>query len=150
VPIIAEPRTRDVAELAALAYELVLQTLTRFFTHTDETDQQLGTLIRVAVGLMAGVLSPLATELTRLPVGAPHAGCTAGFAFEMFYTLGNFVPWRESAWALLHERTSLLADRCTTAAADPNAPEGVRKAQQRATALAALLAAHVPAAVRPV
>ena len=133
------------AESAALAYELVLQTLTRFFTHTDESDQQLGTLIRVAVGLMAGVLSPLATELTRLPVGAPHAGCTAGFAFEMFYTLGNFVPWRESAWALLHERTSLLADRCTTAAADPNAPEGVRQAQQRATGLAALLAAHTPA-----
>ena len=53
MPIIAEPRTRDVAELAALAYELVLQTLNRFFTHTDETDQQLGILIRVAVGLMA-------------------------------------------------------------------------------------------------
>src|SRR5262245_27214528 len=97
---------------------------------------------------MAGVLSPLATELTRLPVGVPHPGCTAGFAFEMFYTLGNFVPWRESAWALLHERTGLLADRCTTAA-DDNAPEGVRQAQQRATTLAALLAAHVPAAVRP-
>ena len=140
VPIIAEPRARDVAELAALAYELVLQTLTRFFTHTDESDQQLSTLIRVAVGLMAGVLSPLATELTQLPVGAPHAGRTAGFAFEMFYTLGNFVPWRESAWALLHERTSLLADRCTTAAAESSAPEGVRKAQQRAAVLAALLA----------
>jgi hypothetical protein len=150
VPIIADPRTRVVAELAALAYELVLQTLTRFFTHTDETDQQLGTLVRVAVGLMAGVLRPLAMELTRLPVGAPHTGCTAGFAFEMFYTLGNFVPWRESAWALLHERTALLADRCTTAAADPNAAEGVRQAQHRASELAALLAAHVPAAVRPV
>ena len=149
VPIIAEPRTRDIAELSGLAYELVLQTLTRFFTHTDETDQQLRTLIRVAVGLMAGVLAPLATELTRLPVGAPHAGCTAGFAFEMFYTLGNFVPWREPAWALLHERTSLLADRCTTAAAHPSASEGLRQAQHRATTLAALLAAHVPAAVRP-
>ena len=96
-----------------------------------------------------GVLGPLATELTRLPVGAPHAGCTAGFAFEMFYTLGNFVPWRESAWALLHERTALLADRCTAAAGEPTAPEGIRQAQHRATALAALLAAHVPAAVRP-
>ena len=149
VPIIAEPRTRDLAHLAALAYELVQQTLNRFFTHTDETDQQLATLIGVAVGLMSGVLRPLATELTKLPVGPPHAGCTAGFAFEMSYTLGNFVPRRESAWALLHERTSLLADRCTNAAADPNAPEGVRQAQHRATALAALLAAHVPAALRP-
>jgi hypothetical protein len=44
---------------------------------------------------------------------------------------------------------SLLSDRCTTAAADPNAPEGVRQAQHRATALAALLAAHMPAALQP-
>ncbi len=149
VPIITEPYTRRVAELAALAYELVLQTLNRFFAHTDETDEQISILIRVALGLMAGVLSPLATELTRLPVGGLHTGCTAGFAFEMFYTMGNFVPWRDAAWALLSERTTLLADRCATAAADPNAPEGVRQAQHRATALATLLAAHVPEALRP-
>jgi hypothetical protein len=62
----------------------------------------------------------------------------------MFYALGNFVPRRESAWALIHERTSLLADRCTIAAADPNAPKGVRQAQHRATALAALLATYPP------
>ena len=70
--------------------------------------------------------------------------------YGVIYMLGDFVPWRESAWALLHERTNLLADRCTTAGADPNAAEGVRQAQHRATALAALLAAHVPAAVRSV
>ena len=58
VPIIAEPRTREVADLAALAYELVLQTLNRFFTHTDETDQQLATLVRVAVGLNDGRAAP--------------------------------------------------------------------------------------------
>ena len=46
----------------------------------------------------------------------------------MFNALGNFVRWRESAWALLYERTSLLADPCTMAAANPNAPEGVREA----------------------
>jgi len=43
---------------------------------------------------MAGELRPLATELTRLPVGAPHPGCTAVFAFEMFYAMGNFAPGR--------------------------------------------------------
>jgi len=149
VPIITEPLTHRVAELAALAYELVLQTLNRFFTHTDESDEQLGILVRVAVGTMAGVLRPLATELTRLPVGASHADCTAGFAFEMFYTMGNFVPWRESAWALLYERMSLLADRCATAATDPSEPGGIRQAHQRALALAALLAEHVPASLRP-
>jgi hypothetical protein len=149
VPIITEPRTHHVAELAAVAYELVLQTLTRFFTHTDETDEQLATLVRVALGLMVGVLRPLATALTMLPVGAPHAGYTAGFAFEMFYTMGNFVPWREPAWALLFERTARLEERCAEAAASPDALENVRQAHRRATALTATLAAHVPDALRP-
>src|SRR5262245_44335102 len=147
--VITDPRTRQVASLTALAYELVLQTLNRFFTHTDETEQQLGSLIRVALGLMEGVLSPLATELTMLPIGAPHTASTAGFAFEMFYAMGNFVPWRESAWAVLSERVGLLAKRCAEAAASPGMPEGVRQAQARATALAALLTAEVPAALRP-
>src|SRR5215468_4338702 len=85
VTIVTDPRTHHVASLTALAYELVLQTLTRFFTHTDETEDQLGTLIRVALGLMTGVLRPLASEMTMLPIGAPHTASTAGFAFEMFY-----------------------------------------------------------------
>jgi hypothetical protein len=34
VPIITHQRTRQIAELASLAYELVLQTLNRFFTHS--------------------------------------------------------------------------------------------------------------------
>jgi hypothetical protein len=144
VPIITDPRTRRIAELAALAYELVLQTLNRFFTHTDETDEQLGILRRVAVGLMSGVLEPLATELTLLPVGAAYPDSTTGFAFEMFYSMGNFVPWRESAWALLHERMELLAQRCADTAASADVPEGVRRAQQRATSLASLLATGVP------
>jgi hypothetical protein len=149
VRIITDPRTCEVALLTALAYELVLQTLNRFFTHTDETEHQLGILVRVALGLMAGVLGPLATELTVLPIGAPHTGSTAGFAFEMFYAMGNFVPWRESAWALLSERVGLLGERCAEAAASPDMPEGVRHAQTKATALAALVAAEVPTALRP-
>src|SRR5580693_9565047 len=36
-----EPLTREVAELFNLGYELLLHLLTRFFTHTDETDEQL-------------------------------------------------------------------------------------------------------------
>jgi hypothetical protein len=81
-----------VAELAAIAYELVLQLLNRFFTPTDETEPQLSTLIGAAIGMMGGVLRPLATTLTTLPVGPPHAGRTAGFTFEVYYVLGNMVP----------------------------------------------------------
>jgi hypothetical protein len=49
-----------VAELAGLAYELTLHVLLRFFTHTDETDSQLGTLVASALALMAKVLRPSA------------------------------------------------------------------------------------------
>ena len=91
---------------------LVLQLLNRFFTHTDETEQQLSTLIGAAISMMAGVLRPLATTLTTLPAGPPHEGRTAGFAFDVYYVLGNMVPWREPAWALLHERMALLVQRC--------------------------------------
>lgn len=139
VPVITDPHTRQVAELAALSYELVLQLLTRFFTHTDETDEQLRLLVSTAIDTMAGVLRPLATTLATLPVGPEQPGRTAGFSFEMFYTMGNLVPWREPAWALLHERASILAARCA------DLPDEAATAGEHATATAAKLAAHLPA-----
>lgn len=147
-PIITDPLTLQVAELAAMAYELVLQLLNRFFTHTDETEQQLSTLIRAAISMMGGVLRPLATTLTTLPVGPPHQGSTAGFTFEVCYVLGNMVPWREPAWALLHERMELLTQRC--AEISDAAPAAVHQAQQRAATIAATIAAHVPADLRQI
>jgi hypothetical protein len=128
-----------VAEVAALGYELVLHLLTRFFTHTDETDEQLDVLVNSAIDTMASVLRPLATMLTTLPIGPEHPGYTAGFSFEMFYAMGNLVPWREPAWALLQERASVLAARCAELA-DDAAP-----AHEAAAAIAASLAEHVPA-----
>jgi hypothetical protein len=146
-PIITDPLTRQVAEVAAMAYEMMLQLLNRFFTHTDETEPQLSTLIGAAIGTMRGVLRPLATALTTLPVGPLHQGRTAGFTFEMFYALGNMVPWREPAWALLHERMALLTHRC--AQITGGAPEAVHQARQRAATITATIAAHVPADLRP-
>jgi hypothetical protein len=94
------------------------------------------------------VLRPLAVALTTLPVGPEHPGRTAGFAFEMYYPMGNLVPWREPAWALLYERLALLVDHCT-AATDAHGPhQAVQAAHDRAAAIAATLAAHVPAALR--
>src|SRR5262249_34723907 len=57
-PLPTEPVTREVAELFNLAYEVLLQVLTRFFTHTDESDEQLDTLVQAAFGIMAGGLQP--------------------------------------------------------------------------------------------
>ncbi|MFI6595789.1 ferritin-like protein [Nonomuraea sp. NPDC050536] len=148
-PLLTDPVARRVAELATVAYELVLHTLTRFFTHTDETTEQLGLLVGVAIGLMAAVVRPLGTALTTLPAGPGHAGRTAGFAFEMYYAMSNFVPWREPSWALLHERMQVLVQRCAEAARAGGAPPAVTAAGQVAARFAEQLRAHVPPALLP-
>lgn len=146
-PLLTDPLTRGMAELFNLGYEVLLQVLTRFFTHTDETDEQLGLLVESAFSLMAGVLRPLGDALTRLPAGPDHPGRTAGPVFEMYYQMGNFVPWRDAAWALLSERAAVLASRCADTAARDGVP-GVVTAAQAAAAISARLAAHVPDALR--
>lgn len=148
VPIITDPLSHRIAELGTVAYELVLHLLTRFFTHTDETDEQLGTLIGTAIELMAAVIRPLGTILTTLPVGPEHPGKRAGLTFQMHYAMGNFVPWRESAWALLHERMAFLVDRCEHARSHDGAPDVVHAAGERAGALTDKIAAHVPDELR--
>jgi hypothetical protein len=147
--LLTEPATRRVAELFNLGYEVVLHVLTRFFTHTDETDEQLGTLIEAAFGLMGGVMRPLGTALTQLPAGPGHPGHTAGPVFEMYYQMGNFVPWRDAAWALLSERAAVLASRCAEEATRYGAPEAVAAAAQAAAAVSAQLTSHVPQELRP-
>jgi hypothetical protein len=142
VTVITNPEAHRVAEITTIAYEVLLHLLTRFFTHTDETDEQLEVLINAAFELMGDVIRPLGHALTQLPVGATADGRTAGFAFEMHYLMGNFVPWREPAWALLRERMAFLAEKCTTD------PEVVRTAGEKAASLAEQLAAHVPAELR--
>jgi hypothetical protein len=98
---------------------------------------------------MAGVLRPLAAALTTLPAGPPHQHRTAGFSFEVYYVLGNMVPWREPAWALLHERSAFLAQRCAEATGTDGVPEAVHQAQQLAVTISAALAAHVPTSLLP-
>ena len=147
--VITDPVTAQVAELASIAYELVLHLLTRFFTHTDETDAQLGILVGIAVGMMAGVLRPLAIALTTMPVGPEHPGRGAGFAFGMYYAMSNFVPDREPSWALLHERTQVLAERCAETGRVSGVPAAVAEAGARAAGFVTTFAAHVPAELLP-
>src|SRR5690349_4981161 len=148
-PLLTDPVTRRVAESFNLSYEVLLQLLTRFFTHTDETDEQLRTLVEAAFGLMAGVMRPLAGALTAMPAGPEHPGRTAGPTFEMYYQMGNFVPWREAAWALLLERVAVLCGYCADTASGAGAPGAVSEAADAAAAVSARLAAHVPAELRP-
>jgi Ferritin-like len=142
--LVTDPAARAVAELFNLAYEALLQLLTRLFTHTEESEVQLETLAGSAIGIMAGVLRPLGASLTLMPVGDAHPGRTTGPAFEMYYPMGNFVPWRESAWAVLAERVSMLADRCDAVTSRGDAPSTVARVGPTARGIAADLAAHVP------
>jgi hypothetical protein len=142
VTVITNPEAHRVAEITTIAYEVLLHLLTRFFTHTDETDEQLQLLISAAFDLMGNIIRPLGHALTRLPVGSSADGRNAGFAFEMHYLMGNFVPWRQPAWALLRERITFLAEKCT------NDPDVVRTAGETAASLADKLGAHVPAEIR--
>lgn len=147
-PLITDPLTHAVAEVFNLGYETLLQVLNRFFTHTDESDEQLQVLLDAAFNLMGGVLGPLGRALTRMPAGQDHPGRTAGPAFEMYYQFGNFVPWREPAWALLSERAALLATKAAGAAALPGAPASAGDAATTAASIAASLIAHVPQGLR--
>jgi Ferritin-like len=143
VTVITNPEAHRVAEVTTIAYEVLLHLLIRFFTHTDESDEQLEVLINAAFGLMGDVIRPLGHALTQLPVGSAAEGRNAGFAFEMHYLMGNFGPWREPAWALLRERMAFLAEKCM------NDPFVVRAAGEKAASLTDILAAHVPAELRP-
>jgi Ferritin-like len=149
-PLLTDPLTCSIAEVFNLGYEVLLQTLNRFFTHTDETDEQLQILVGAAFELMAGVLRPLGRTLPRLPAGPDHPGRTAGPTFEMFYQFGNFVPWCEPAWALLSERAAILATRSADAAALPGAPAAVSDAATAAASIAAQFLAQVPQELRHV
>jgi hypothetical protein len=144
-----EALTREVAELFNLAYEVLLQVLTRFFTHTDETDEQLDTLVQTALGIMADVLKPLGTALTRLPMGPGNPGRTGGAAFQMYYQMGNFVPWRNAAWVLLSERAAVLSRQCAQCATQDGVPEVVRPAAEAAAKISEQLAGHLPQELRP-
>src|SRR5690348_1364476 len=148
-PLLTESATRGVAELFNLGYEVLLQVLTRFFTHTDETDEQLDALVQAALGIMAGVLKPLGTALTRLPMGPGNPGRTAGAAFQMYYQMGNFVPWRNAAWVLLSERATVLSRQCAECATWEGVPEAVSLAATTAATISEKLAGHLPQDLRP-
>jgi hypothetical protein len=130
--MLTDPLTLTVADLFNVGYELTLHVLTRYFTHTDETAEQLSTLSGAAVGLMAGVLRPLGIALSKLPVGPEHPDRTAAAAFEMYYPMGNVLPWREPAWVIILERMRTLAERCSRVVdQQPGVPREVGVARDR-------------------
>ncbi|MBV8945993.1 MAG: CDGSH iron-sulfur domain-containing protein [Solirubrobacterales bacterium] len=112
VPQISGRVTSRCGDLFNVSYEILLQIFERYFAHTEETDEQLGTLADATVGIMLRVLRPLGNLITTLPVGPDHPGMTAGPSFELFYENDYLMPHREAAWALLEERLRETASFC--------------------------------------
>jgi hypothetical protein len=115
VPLITDPATTRAMDLLNVGYEVLLQLLSRYFAHTDETPEQLEVLADVSVGLMFSVIKPLGSVVTTLPVGPASPGATAGPGFELFYQVDYLLPHKAAAWVLMEERlrdAAAFARRC--------------------------------------
>jgi hypothetical protein len=147
VRLITDPLTARAADLFNVGYEILLQTLERFFAHTQESDGQLKTLTDVAVGLMNRVLLPLGDLITTLPAGPDYPGRTAGPTFELFYENDYLMPHQEAAWALLAERLDEAAGLCGQLQADHDHAVATRLDPVLAALrdMARMLAAELPA-----
>jgi hypothetical protein len=111
VPLISDPVTAGISELFNASYEVMLQMLTRYFIHSEETEDELHTLSSMAVSAMFMVIKPLGQLLTNLPVGPDLPGKVAGPTFE-FYQKSYLLPHYDAAWIVLHERLLELAAYC--------------------------------------
>ncbi len=115
VPLITDAGTTRAMDLLNVAYEVLLQLLSRYFAHTDESPEQLEVLADVSVGLMYAAIKPLGTVVTTLPVGPDLPGVTAGPGFELFYQVDYLLPHQAAAWVLMEERlrdAAAFARRC--------------------------------------
>ena len=108
---ITDPLTVQVADLVNAIYETTLETLSRYFVHSGETDGQVRALATTAKHLMNWVMRPLGSLLTTLPVGPDRPGVLAGPAFEIVQPSFYVLPHRVAAWRILAERLEQLAAR---------------------------------------
>jgi len=107
--LIEDPFTIKVSDYFNAAYDLLVQMLARFFAHTEESDDDLTTLVQTAIDGMFSVILPLGELLTRLPMGPSHPGKSAGPAFGIYRQTADVLPHRRAAWLLFHERLAELA-----------------------------------------
>jgi ferritin-like protein len=126
VPLITDPGTARSMDLLNVCYEVLLQLLSRYFAHADETPEQLQVLADVSIGLMYAAVKPLGLVVTTQPIGWDHPGVTAGPGFELFYSVDYLLPHRTAAWVLMEERLRDAAafalrcgEACTPALMEP-------------------------------
>ena len=74
VPLITDPGTARAMDLLNVVYEVLLQLLSRYFAHTDESPEQLRVLADVSVGLMYSAIKPLGIDRDDAADRLGHAG----------------------------------------------------------------------------
>jgi Ferritin-like len=140
--VISDPRTAQVAELFDAAHQTLFQALGRVFVHDGETDAEMDTLVGAAIELMAGVLRPLGSTLTTLPLGPDHPGELAGPAFFMVHPSQFLLPFREAGWKVLIQRLEAMAEASARLGREPGL-ERVGDIEQTVQGIAGRLRAHL-------
>ena len=108
--VVADPLTHELSDIFNVCYDTMLLMLVRFFSHTDETEEELRLLARGTLRLMASVLRPLGEALAKMPAGEGHPGKTAGPGFGYNRDV-DFLPHKSAAWTVFLERLSDLVER---------------------------------------
>lgn len=136
----AEPAA-SVLDLGNALYNHSLRCLSLAWSGVDIATQR--GLIDVAIGLM-GLVSPVASRLTRLPVNGEQAECTAGISFATLRS-GAALPTGPAAIPALIERLEEIGTRAAALALAEPALAGVGpEAGRMAVTLRTLIASGSP------
>ena len=122
INVVDDPLSAAACNLFEGCYEVLVQMLTRFFAHTDESNSELRSLANATTGLMTGVIGPLGNLVTTLPAGRSHPGLNAGPSFRLLRDV-NMLPHGHAAWVLFRERLRELAAYCGMLETYQRAPE---------------------------
>ncbi|MGZ3533295.1 MAG: CDGSH iron-sulfur domain-containing protein [Vulcanimicrobiaceae bacterium] len=145
--LITDELTHEVAELYNVAYDTMLLMLLRFFAHTEENDDELKTLSRATLRIMASALRPLGEALTKMPMGVDLPGKTAGPGFG-FNRDVHLLPHKQSAWIFFAERLDQLASKATHIGTNfEQAPLEITEAAAVLQEVAETISANTPRAV---
>ena len=109
--VLDNPETADISNLFDGCYELMIEMLGFVFVHAGDSEAATMQLADTTVGIMAEVLLPLGSALTRLPAGPSLPDQVAGPSFRLSRSM-SIPTGRRAAWAVFQERLHELAAYC--------------------------------------
>ncbi len=142
---ITDPVARELAGAFNSCYDLMLMMLARFFSHGDETEDEMRLLARGTLRIMASVLRPLGEAIAKTPAGPEYPGKMAGPGFG--YDRGvHLLPHKAAAWIVFLERLYDLATRLTHCSDQATLPSEVAEAAAALESIAEHLTPFIPSA----